>query len=71
MVEDNGEGIDPADLPHVFEPFSRGENARTRHVPGTGLGLHIVKTIVEAHGGAVSMASQVGLGSTVRITLPR
>jgi PAS domain S-box-containing protein len=71
VVEDDGEGIDAADLPQVFDPFSRGENARSRHVPGTGLGLHIVKTVVEAHGGAVSVASQVGVGSTFRLTLPR
>jgi PAS domain S-box-containing protein len=71
VVEDDGEGIDPSDLPHVFDSFSRGENARSRHVPGAGLGLHIVKTIVEAHGGAVSAASQLGAGSTFRLTLPR
>lgn len=71
VVEDDGEGIDPGDLPHVFDAFARGQNARTRQVPGTGLGLHIVKTIVEAHGGEVSLASEVGVGSTVRLTLPR
>ncbi len=71
VVEDNGEGIDPGDLPQVFDPFSRGENARNLQVPGTGLGLHIVKTIAQAHGGAVSVASQLGLGSSFRITLPR
>ncbi len=41
VVEDDGEGIDAGELPQVFDPFSRGENARSRHVPGTGLGLHI------------------------------
>lgn len=71
VVEDNGEGIDPDDLPQVFEPFSRGANATSRHVPGTGLGLHIVKTIARAHGGDVTVASQLGLGSSFRITLPR
>ena len=71
VVQDDGEGIDPGDLPHVFDPFSRGENARSRHVPGTGLGLHIVKTIVEAHGGEVAVASRLGVGSAFRLTLPR
>jgi PAS domain S-box-containing protein len=71
VVQDDGEGIDPDDLPQVFDPFSRGENARSRHVPGTGLGLHIVKTIAEAHGGEVAVASRVGVGSAFRLVLPR
>ena len=71
VVQDDGDGIAPEDLPHVFDPFSRGENARSRHVPGTGLGLHIVKTIVEAHGGEVAVASRVGVGSAFRLILPR
>ena len=70
VVEDNGEGVAPQDLLSIFDPFSRGENATSRQIPGTGLGLHIVKTIAEAHGGTVSVASQVGLGSSFRITLP-
>jgi len=69
-VADDGEGIDPADLDHVFDRFYRGANARRRQVPGTGLGLHIVKTIVEAHGGEVSVESTLGTGATVVATLP-
>jgi hypothetical protein len=70
-VADDGEGIDETDLPSMFQRFFRGQNAHRRQVPGTGLGLSIVRTIVEAHGGEVSMESTAGVGSTVRLTLPR
>ena len=70
-VADDGEGIDESDLPGMFQRFFRGQNAHRRQVPGTGLGLSIVRMIVEAHGGEVSMTSEAGVGSTVRITLPR
>lgn len=70
-VADDGEGIDESDLPGMFQRFFRGQNAQRRQVPGTGLGLSIVRMIVEAHGGEVSITSEVGVGSTVRITLPR
>ena len=70
-VADDGEGIDESDLPGMFQRFFRGQNAHRRQVPGTGLGLSIVRMIIEAHGGEVSMTSEVGVGSTVRITLPR
>lgn len=70
-VSDNGEGIDAADLEHTFARFFRGANARRGHVPGTGLGLHIVQMIVEAHGGRVSVESAPGEGTTVRVVLPR
>jgi PAS domain S-box-containing protein len=70
-VTDEGEGIEEADLPEVFTRFHRGQNAQRRHVPGTGLGLNIVRTIVEAHGGEVSLDSTAGKGTTVRVVLPR
>ena len=69
-VADDGEGIDPEDVDHVFDRFHRGQNARHRQVPGAGLGLHIVKTIVDAHGGEVSLASAQGDGTAVRVALP-
>ena len=56
-VADDGEGIDADDVDEVFGRFFRGQNARRRQVGGTGLGLTIVRTIVEAHGGHVSVAS--------------
>lgn len=71
VVADSGEGIDESDLADIFSTFVRGQNARRRLVPGTGLGLSIVRTIAEAHGGEVSLQSEVGVGTTVRLVLPR
>jgi len=71
VVADSGEGIEEADLADIFSTFVRGANARQRLVPGTGLGLTIVRTIVEAHGGEVVLESEVGVGTTVRLSLPR
>ena len=70
-VVDDGEGIDAEDVGEVFGRFFRGQNARRRQIGGTGLGLHIVRTIVEAHGGRVSFDSTAGVGTTVRVELPR
>ncbi len=69
-VRDRGPGIPPADLPHVFEPFYRGRQAIERQVHGNGLGLSLVQRVAEAHGGSVTIASTVGEGSTVTLTLP-
>lgn len=70
VVADDGEGIPEAELADVFATFVRGRNARERLVPGTGLGLNIVRTIVEAHGGQVGVESVEGVGTTVRLLLP-
>jgi two-component system, OmpR family, phosphate regulon sensor histidine kinase PhoR len=67
-VRDDGVGIAPQHLPHVFERFYRGEASRAG--PGTGLGLAVVKHIVEAHRGRVQAESSVGCGTTVRLFLP-
>jgi signal transduction histidine kinase len=69
-VEDRGLGIAPADLPHVFEPFYRGVEAQSRQIRGNGLGLSIVRSIVEAHGGHVTVTSAPGKGSTFTVHLP-
>jgi PAS domain S-box-containing protein len=70
-VRDNGEGIDPQFLPHVFEPFRQAENPSTRLHGGLGLGLSIVRYLTEAHGGTVAADSPGrGLGTTFTIILP-
>ncbi|HKO58843.1 MAG TPA: ATP-binding protein, partial [Thermoanaerobaculia bacterium] len=70
-VTDTGEGIDSQFLPHVFEPFRQAETPQTRVHGGLGLGLSIVRYIMEAHGGSVSAESSGrGQGSTFSITLP-
>jgi signal transduction histidine kinase len=69
-VEDRGPGIDPADLPHLFDPFYRGQAAQARQVPGFGLGLALVKRTIEDHGGRISVQSSPGRGSTFTLRLP-
>ncbi|MBN2238601.1 MAG: HAMP domain-containing protein [Dehalococcoidales bacterium] len=69
-VIDNGEGILPEDLPHVFERFYRSGSSRSREKGGTGLGLAIVKRMIESHGGSVSVESSPGKGADFRIFLP-
>lgn len=69
-VADSGPGIDPRDLEHVFDRFYRVDSARTRARGGTGLGLSIVASIVEAHGGKVSVESMLGRGTTFKFSLP-
>ncbi|HET7496779.1 MAG TPA: HAMP domain-containing sensor histidine kinase [Candidatus Eisenbacteria bacterium] len=70
-VRDTGAGIAPEDLPHIFDRFYRADRARTRETGGSGLGLSIVKQLVEAHGGSVAAESRPGAGTTVRFTLPQ
>lgn len=70
-ITDEGTGIDAAELEQVFGRFYRGENARRVQVAGAGLGLTIVRSIVEAHGGVVSLESTLGEGTSVCVLLPR
>ncbi|GAA1744602.1 HAMP domain-containing sensor histidine kinase [Aeromicrobium alkaliterrae] len=67
-VRDHGPGIAEADLPHVFERFYRSREART--LPGSGLGLSIVRRAAERHGGTVEVESEPGSGATFRMTVP-
>jgi signal transduction histidine kinase len=69
-VADTGEGIPPEHLPHVRERFYRVDAARTGGRGGTGLGLAICESIVRAHGGSLSIESEIGRGTRVTVTLP-
>ncbi|MEV0259168.1 HAMP domain-containing sensor histidine kinase [Streptomyces sp. NPDC050732] len=69
-VADTGTGIAPADLPHVFDRFWRADKSRTRATGGSGLGLSIVRKLVEAHDGTVSAESVPGKGSLFTVRLP-
>lgn len=71
QVNDSGEGIDPQDLPHIFERFYRADNSRARASGGSGLGLSIARGLVEAMGGQIWAESAPGQGTTIRFTLPR
>ena len=69
-VEDRGLGISAADLPHIFEPFYRSSEVTAAQIHGSGLGLSLVKHIVEAHGGRVRVQSTAGRGSAFTLSLP-
>lgn len=70
-VKDDGVGIEPSFLPHVFERFRQADSSRTRAFGGLGLGLNIVRHLVEAHGGTVDAASEgTGKGATFTVHLP-
>ncbi|PKN85724.1 MAG: histidine kinase [Chloroflexi bacterium HGW-Chloroflexi-8] len=70
-VDDNGEGIAPEHLPHVFDRFYQADNARSKDQKGTGLGLSIAKSLVEIQAGQISITSQLGKGTSISITLPK
>ena len=67
-VADNGPGIPPDELPRIWERLYRGDKSRSER--GLGLGLTLVKAIVEAHGGEVSVASIEGVGTSMVLRLP-
>jgi signal transduction histidine kinase len=69
-INDTGMGIQPQDLPYIFDRFWRGEKSRSRMGGGSGLGLAIAKQLVEMHNGKISVESEPGKGSTFRFILP-
>ncbi|MDA8216056.1 MAG: ATP-binding protein [Dehalococcoidales bacterium] len=69
-VEDHGFGIPAEELPHIFQRYRRTSEAQQSRREGLGLGLYIVKGLVEAHGGEIRVESEVGRGSTFTFTLP-
>ncbi|MCC9022119.1 sensor histidine kinase [Bacillus nakamurai] len=70
MIADNGSGIAPEHVPHLFDRFYRAETSRSRKYGGTGLGLAITKTIIDSHNGTIEVKSEQGKGSVFIIRLP-
>ena len=70
LVRDTGVGIVPEDIPHIFDRFYRGESARCLDPSGTGLGLSIAQWIIKQHQGTVTVVSQLGQGTTIRVRFP-
>ncbi len=70
-VANTGPGIDPADLPFIFERFYRGDRSRSRIIGGSGLGLTIARKLVEAHGGRITAESRPGEETVFSFDLPR
>ena len=68
-VSDTGAGIEPTELPRIFERFYRGSNSVEARGSGSGLGLAIVKSILDMHGGRISAQSQLGVGTTFTVIL--
>ncbi len=69
-VRDTGTGIDPADLPYIFDRFFRSDRSRSGASGGSGLGLAIIKAIITAHGGSIYAESTLGKGTCITFTLP-
>ena len=70
VIEDEGEGIDPAEIPRLMRPFEQGQNALTRSTEGAGLGLPIVALLCQAMGGGLRLVSEPGRGLRAEVVLP-
>lgn len=71
LIRDHGSGIPEEELPYIFERFYRADKSRNRLTGGTGIGLTIVKSIIETHGGSIIVDSKVKVGSCFTVKLPR
>ena len=69
-ITDTGVGMSPEDLAHIFEKYKQSKSKSVRGGAGTGLGLYIVKQVIEAHGGNVTVSSLQGIGTSMVLTLP-
>lgn len=69
-IEDTGLGIGAEELRHIFEPFYRADPSRSQSIPGSGLGLSVVRMILERHRGEIGVESQPGEGTVFTVTLP-
>ena len=69
--EDNGKGISPEDVPHVFERLFRADKSRNTGIRGSGIGLSIAKKIIEDHGGQIWVTSRINEGSTFYFLLKK
>ncbi|RUT29925.1 sensor histidine kinase [Paenibacillus zeisoli] len=69
QIADNGIGISPEDLPHIFERFFKADKSRNREAGGSGLGLSLVKKIIDIHGGEITAVSEPGVGTTFKVIL--
>ncbi len=70
-ITDQGLGISPEDQPHLFDSYFRGRHLPSKDIDGVGLGLFIVKKLVDLHGGTISVDSTIGVGSTFSVVLPQ
>jgi signal transduction histidine kinase len=70
QIEDDGEGVDPAEIPRLMRPFEQGQNALTRSTEGAGLGLPIVALLCQAMGGGLRLVSELGKGLRAEVVLP-
>jgi hypothetical protein len=70
QIKDNGIGISPEDLPHIFDRFYRADKARRLGAEGLGLGLAFVKWIIEGHHGTIRVSSQADSGTIFEVSLP-
>ncbi|WP_338048355.1 ATP-binding protein [Paraliobacillus sediminis] len=71
VIKDQGIGINEADIPYLYERFYRGDKSRDRKTGGIGIGLSIVKALVDAHDGEIKIESEINIGTTVTIWFPK